>query len=188
MKAEGSTAGILWMTYEYRPEIFMPKACLNCGKPPPQTYLNYCDWECTVEHARKEGAVEVRPNGLPIRCVTASGLLLECEDGDHATYIFPVEVEYIGPAPKEYFGHYHGDSNTLTPATPEEVSQRKFETHALIYTDGHVALTLYEMCYAMWYLRKGELGGGSLWRKKEWKLTEESVKAIRARTIAIISD
>jgi len=65
--------------------------------------------------------------------------MLECGHGDHADYLFPVEV--VGADHPE-------DVAAGAPRFPE--------THALIYTDGQVALTLYECCYFMWRASDGE--------------------------------
>lgn len=115
-------------------------------------------WACVVEAAKLRGGQVVTPNGLPIRCIQSDGTMLEHEHGDHPDYRFPVEVEYVGPPPKD--GSY---SN---------------ETHALIYQDGSMALTLYECCYSMWGLRDGLCLGGFNERGK-WKLTPEALTKIR---------
>lgn len=146
-----------------------------CGNPgcnvTPPLHHNFCGWECSIEAAKKDGAIEHLPNDLPIKCINANGLLTECEHGDHLDYIFPVVVNYVGK-PKERTW-IDGDGNKK-PMTPAEVDDFANQTHALIYTDGSIAVTMYECCYAMWYLKSGELAGGSLWEKGEWKLSEES--------------
>lgn len=38
-------------------------ACKFCGKM--NKFMNFCDWKCHVEHAKKEGAVLHTPNNLP---------------------------------------------------------------------------------------------------------------------------
>lgn len=124
--------------------------CLNCKK---ECDFNYCDWNCHVESAEKAGGQVYTPNKLPIRCIKADGTMLEHEHGDHPDYKFPVVVKFIG---KREGDDYADD----------------FEEHALIYTDGCVAITLYEYCYAMWYLGNGELAAGRLWNKGDWKLEE----------------
>ncbi len=58
--------------------------------------------------------------------------------------------------------------------TEEERKRSNDQNHALLYTDGHVAVTIYECSYAMWYLNSGKIAGGSLWKKDEWKLSDES--------------
>jgi len=53
------------------------------------------------------------------------------------------------------------------------------EYHALIYTDGYIAVTMYEYCYAVWYINKNELLGGSLWHKNTCKISEDSLFDIK---------
>lgn len=136
--------------------------CDHCGKPTPP-HQRACSWDCIVAGARAGGAREHLPNGLPARCVRFDGLLTECEGGDHRTYLFPVEAEKIGAAPDDEY------------AT---------ETHALIYTDGCVAVTLYECCYYSWHPRQeGECFGAPSWtERKEWRLSAASCAAIAEHT------
>lgn len=95
----------------------------------------------------------IAPNGLPITCWRADAHL-EHEHADHPTYLFPVVAQIDG---------------------------EEWETHALIYTDGGIAVTMYEYCYAAWYVRDGELMGGSLWEKGAIRLAPESLEKIRTR-------
>jgi hypothetical protein len=53
------------------------------------------------------------------------------------------------------------------------------ETQALIYTDGVIALTMYEANYAIWSVRTGEPLGGRYQYPCE-RLSEESRKKIAA--------
>lgn len=154
------------------------KNCLNCSKE-IDGHVNYCNWDCHVEHARKEGCVDHRPNGLPVRCITASGLLTECEHGDHPDYKFPVVADYIGERDDKFI--WVGSEGERKPMTDEEFNGFSHETHALIYCDGSIAVTIYECCYAMWLMRDGSLAGGSLWKPKEWKLSDKSLAEIRTR-------
>lgn len=101
----------------------------------------------------------IAPNGLPITCWRANGDELEHPHADHPTYRFPVDVEWIGK----------GWEPDLEPV----------ETHALIYTDDFIALTISECCYALWALSDGE-GQGSLWKRGEWRLTDDARAKIRA--------
>ena len=80
------------------------------------------------------------------------------------TFLFPVVAEYIG------------ERGPL----PEWDRSYEPESHALIYTDGCVALTLYEYVYATWSARTGEFWSGKLWRKGELRLANESLAAIKA--------
>lgn len=153
-------------------------ACSGCGKE-CRSYMNYCSWECHVETLRAAGAVERRPNGLPVRCVMADGTLLEVSHGDHPDYKFPVDVEYVGPADpaRDDYTAVTGD-----PAPSDEAARAIWgETHALIYTDGCVAVTLYEHSYDMWLVRDGSPAASRMRRDpKAWRLTEASLEKIRA--------
>jgi len=54
------------------------------------------------------------------------------------------------------------------------------EWHALIYADEYIAITLYECCYAMWYLRENKNAGVSLWKNdSRWHFTAKSLKNIK---------
>ena len=99
------------------------------------------------------------PNGLPVTCVRFDGTELECEHGDHPTYLFPVTVEYIGAR----------EGLTEDDGHPE--------THALIYTDGRIAVTLHECLYQTWLLPEGEMHDA---RHRPWRLSPASVAAIAA--------
>src|ERR1019366_3328941 len=107
--------------------------CINCNKE-TQQYHNYCDgWECPVAFAKKNGGKEFLPNGLPIRCIRWDYAMFECEGGDHPDYKFPVTIEFVGEKdPLETYEYEYCD-----------------QTHALIYSDGFVALTLHEATYVM---------------------------------------
>lgn len=130
-------------------------ACVHCGQEAPP-HCNYCSWDCSVDEAKAGGGKVITPNGLPIRCIMADGTMLECEGGDHPTYLFPVTVE--------------------CPSCSEEYDM---QMHALIYTDGCVAVTIYEYCYAMWSVRDGKAWGGNLQRKTD-RLSAESLAKIAA--------
>lgn len=150
--------------------------CLNCGKE--NEYTNYCDWECGIEYAKKNGGQSYLPNGLPVGCIRHDGNMYEHEHGDHPDYKFPVTIEYIGKDP-DHGCCVDGAGNKI-PAS-EIGYDTNTETHALIYCDGSVAITMYECCYAMWHIRDNELAGGSLWKKGEWRFTEESWEKIYAK-------
>ena len=129
-----------------------------CGKE-LQPGHNYCDFLCMIEAAKAEGGVVFTPNGLPIKCIHANGNMYEHEHGDHPDYKFPVKVEYIGPIGEDEIHDY----TMMTGKEPsdEEAIRRFFsQTHALIYTDGTVAVTLYEARYAMWLVNSGKYLGG----------------------------
>jgi len=133
--------------------------CVQCGKPTEFAH-NYCGRDCMTAAWVSAGAIDYRPNGLPIRCWKANPpLMLEHEHGDHPTYKWPVVVEPIDGS----------------------IADRYAEDHALIYTDGVIALTLYECCYMMWHLGTGKLMHGPRWfEREEYRLAEDSRKKIVA--------
>ena len=107
------------------------------------------------------------PNGLPVKCILANGIGLECEGGDHPTYLFPVSVD----------GENH----------PEDEANEFYEypqTHALIYTDGSVALTLYECNYTLWSLRTGT-GLGGRYQDESDRLSEEIRAKIESYLVSL---
>lgn len=136
------------------------KLCENCGKPTP-IHANYCDWKCHVELAEKHGGSKIVPNGLPILCVKADGTMMEHESADHPTYKFPVDIEFIG----------------IHEPLPDWDDSYQPQCHALIYTDGNIALTMYEHSYAMWRLCDGRHMYGRMWDPR-WRLTQESIEKI----------
>lgn len=151
-------------TYEDRVKNWKG-VCAHCGKP-TSFACNYCDWDCQVAAWRATGAKEHLPNGLPIKCLPGEGLMLECEHGDHPTYIFPVTAQYIGTPPKGHEDEY-GD-----------------ETHALIYTDGWVALTIHECTFYLWHLASyGKLLYGPRGGETNYRLSDESIEKILAHCV-----
>lgn len=107
----------------------------------------------------------ISPNNLPISCVKFDGTMLEHEHGDHPDYKFPVTVEYRGVLPE---------------GLDEWDCSYKPETHALIYSDGCVAVTLYECTYGMFNLGDGGSITNKNWHK-DWFLTQSSIDEIRKR-------
>lgn len=145
--------------------------CVSCGGPTPR-YHNYCSWECSIQLAKRNGGVVHTPNNLPIRCIKHDNTMLEHAHGDHPDYKFPVVAEYMGKDPDKF--------KTRDEQTNELIHDGGTETHALIYTDGSIALTMYECCYTVWSLRDGAVLAEHLWYKKgEWKLNELSLTQIR---------
>jgi len=132
--------------------------CEFCNKE-IEKYLNYCSWNCHVFYAQSRGGNIHCPNNLPITCIMWDNRMLECEHGDHNDYKFPIEVEYKGEIPEDL---------------PEWDCSYENQIHALIYTDGSIALTLGEATYNLWFVNDG-------WGKieKDWKLTDESIKRIK---------
>lgn len=150
--------------------------CQHCKKP-CEKHHNYCSWACHIESAKAVGGVAHTPNGLPITTVRRDGNMYEHEHGDHPDYKFPVRVNYVGKLDTDEVEEI--ESTFGRPVTEEEARKFRGEVHALIYTDGSIALTMYECCYALWYLRKGTIGGGSMWKTGEWVLNPEDQKAIQ---------
>jgi len=149
--------------------------CPNCEKELPR-YLNYCDWDCGVALAKKAGGRVRTPNGLPIGCIKADNTMLEMEHGDHPDYKFPVEIEYIADLTDDD----RSDAELMGYETSDEdVRRSRHEKHALIYTDGNVALTMYECNYAMWHLRDGDSLGGRYAKQGVLRLSQESIEKIR---------
>jgi hypothetical protein len=141
-----------------------PWKCVYCGKETAPSH-NYCDGACVIAHASAEGGFVHTPNGLPVRCVRFDGLMTEMEGGDHPDYRFPVEIE----------------SYDVPYGAPETGIQLQYpQTEALIYTDGSIALTLYECNYSMWSLYDGDPLGGTLQSKSAF-LSEASRQEILAR-------
>lgn len=128
--------------------------------------MSYSDWNARVEWLlRQTGTRQHLPNNLPVRCIRHDGLMLECEGGDHQDYLFPVDAESTHPPEEVPGGH----------AIPFNQP-----SHALIYTDGNVALTLYECCYSLWHIgRDGEWISGTL-QDESYRLSRESVDKIKA--------
>ena len=153
-------------------------SCVNCGKETPAS-LNYCDWDCHVDYAKKCGGKVYCPNGLPIGSIKWNGNMYEHEHGDHLTYMFPVEVEFVGAITDDHAKE--AKSMFAHDMTDEQIRKSLRESHALIYTDGNVAITMHECCYAMWHVcRSGELlGDFMLWKKGDYRLSEESVEKIK---------
>lgn len=168
----------------------MTDACEICGKAEP------CDeWTCRVEMNRREGCPEYTPNNLPIRCIRADGMMLEHEHGDHIDYIFPVDVEYVGPPDEERYQLIDGEGNVEMMDEGWRFAQ-DHEEHALLYTNGSIAVTIYETCSTMWSLLSspkfnegkriddepaGLCIGSQLGHLEigKWKLTDESIQKIR---------
>ena len=129
-----------------------------CGKE-LQSGHNYCDFQCMIEAAKAEGGEVHTPNGLPIKSIHANANMYEHEHGDHPDYKFPVEIEYVGPIGEDEI-HDYTMITGKEPPNEEAVRRLNGQTHALIYTDGTVAVTLYECCYAMWSVKSGKYLGG----------------------------
>jgi hypothetical protein len=120
--------------------------------------------------------------------------MLEHEHGDHHDYIFPVDVEYCGPKDESRYELSDG-SNNISMMDDEWKYMTDHETHALLYANHSVAVTMYETCSSIWFLQeetRGPKGARVVVGKagrcvasqlyhledREWKLTEESLVKI----------
>ena len=122
-------------------------------------------WEERVAEAIEEGCEVIAPNNLPIMCQRAfDGALLEHEHASHPDYMFPIKSRYFGNDPEmlEEIKEFGNDT----------------ETHAVIYCDGIVAVTMYECNYAMWYTKDGT--GIGRYVEKDWRIIEEDLVKLRA--------
>jgi hypothetical protein len=130
--------------------IINQDVCEVCGKEIPKDYNHCPEWKCYIELNKRSGGKIFTPNNLPIRCVKADGTMLEHEHGDHIDYIFPVEVEYIGPKNDERYQLTDGLGNVeMMMRVGDSVDH---EEHALLYANYGVAVTIYETCPAAWEL------------------------------------
>ncbi len=139
------------------------KTCAGCDKE-VESYVNWCSWDCNVDAARRAGGMVICPNGLPIRCIRFDNAMLEHEHADHPDYKFPITIQYIG----------------VRDELPEWDSSYADESHALIYVDGSIALTLYECTYTVFSLDSGQNISGSYRKCSEWKIDQESLDRVRA--------
>ncbi len=140
----------------------------------------YRVWNCMVEElAKREGGAVRTPNGLPIGCIKHDGTMWEHEHGDHPSYMFPVDADYVGPIDDGHRGDYEAICGKL-PASDDEARRTYHETHALIYTDGNVAMTMYETCYTLWSVRTGDVIWSRLSKPGKHRLTVSSLDRIRA--------
>lgn len=137
------------------------KQCAYC-KREIEDAVNYCSWQCHIDEARALGGKVIAPNGLPATVIKFDGSMLEHEHADHPSYVFPVEIEYRGVVPE---------------GLDEWDCSYKPETHALIYTDGNIAITLYEHTYGAFFIADGSSWSNKNWHK-DWFLTKESIDKI----------
>lgn len=162
----------------------MGGTCLGCHGKAPGSH-NYCSWQCQIDLATRNGGKVINPNGLPIRSIRWDNTMLEHEHADHPAYKFPVKIEYIGQISDDDREEYMMMAGNEIVPDDEAVRKSESQTHALIYTDRSIALTMWEYCYAMWSLRDGEFIGGSLWKSKDYQLSEESREEIRRRCLNV---
>jgi hypothetical protein len=113
-----------------------------------------------IDEAKAQGGVVNCPNELPIACVKHDGTMWEHEHGDHPDYKFPVYVEFYGEEDPVMPG-FHGDN------------------HALIYTYGNIAMTMFEASYHVFKLSDGEVLMSNYLKKGEWRLSVESLEKVK---------
>lgn len=149
-------------------EIFIGQlaSCFHCGKE-CESFHNYCSSDCLIESAVKAGGRVIAPNGLPITCVRSDSTMLEHSFADHPTYMFPVKIEFVGQIPKSL--------------QPWDMSFES-ESHALIYTDGDIALTIYEHEYSLWSLSSGQPLASCYNQIHGWRLSAESIEQIKNKS------
>lgn len=178
------------------------KICEICGDDVPKNF-NYCSRiECAIELNKRDGGIAYTPNGLPISCIRADCNMYEHEHGDHPNYIFPIEIEYVGPKNDDRYKWIDGEGN-VSDMEEEWRYVTDHQTHALLYTNGSIAVTIYETCSSAWMLNPfvqefkdgvrlpkeeveieqakaiGVCLGGNLLSPGEWKITQESLIKIR---------
>lgn len=115
------------------------------------------------------------PNNLPVKCFRQNGDMLEHAHADHPDYKYPVEIKYVG----EITDKIISDFKAMTGREPDKNEDPRdlyHETHGLIYTDGCVAITIYENSYAMWSCRDGKNMGGNMWNSADYKLDINNFK------------
>lgn len=119
-------------------------------------------WEERIADAIAVGGRVIAPNHLSIKCLRYDGAVMEHEHADHPDYKFPVVADFVGPVPRDLL-----DCDAYCP-----------ETHALIYTDGSVAVTVHECTYSTWLVSDGKCIGGQHGELDDWRLSEASRAAI----------
>ena len=98
--------------------------CAYCNKPIDR-WLNYCDYVCQIDHAKTNPNCKIiTPNRLPITVITHDYKLMEHYNADHKDYMFPIQITDPNYEENNYMA-------------------------ALLYTDGHVVISLYEGTYKM---------------------------------------
>lgn len=115
----------------------------------------------SMEEIINEARKPILPNGLPARAFRYDGAILECEHGDHPTYIHPLIA--VNP-------------------DADGVDEANVRCLALIYRDDSIALTLDECVYEMWFIASG-MPVGSRPQSVGWRLTPESVASLQAGAI-----
>lgn len=154
------------------------RVCEICGAE-IHKFHNYCPkTECMIELTKRAGGVAYTPNNLPIRCFRHDGLMLECEHGDHPDYLFPVDIEFVGAiedSDREDFRQVSGKEEF----TDDDVRHYMGESHALLYANSSVAVTIYETSSYAWRLLEETAGFPlSLSVTNRWRLSDASLAKI----------
>lgn len=128
--------------------------------------MNECELTTAVcfKYVGNSSTKVIAPNKEPLTFFNGKRAM-EHEHADHPTYMFPVIMEYFGEVPEL-----------------EKWDQWSYQPqfHALIYTDGCIAVTLYEYVFAVTYLRKNLVEHGSLWKNEKWRLRADSLEKVLA--------
>ena len=140
-------------------------ACQHCGGE-TRPAENYCSWACHVQEALAQNGARICPNGLPVRCVRADGVVMEHMHADVEGYLFPVEVDG------------EDDAESIAAGCREYPA-----SHAFLGEQEGALLTVYEFCEYRWRaddgtplaghhqyaherLSKGALDAIQAWREK----------------------
>lgn len=107
----------------------------------------------------------------------------ECDDHPHFRGVV-LEACLRDDVPDDEWNDSHGVDIT---ATMPVALRRNVEHHGPIYTDGFIALTIYETCYCMWRVRDGGCVGGSLWPPGSMALSPDSLAALRRHADGVLS-
>lgn len=138
---------------------YRPVNCEHCGIETTPN-LHYCSWACRIKAAVAAGGKELLPNGLFIECINANNDMLEVQHGDHPDYITRLDI----------------DGENADPEYPEYP-----QAHALIYTDGYIALTMYEASYYIWAVLTGLPLGGRYQSGNQPRLSPAAMADIQQR-------
>lgn len=152
--------------------------CVFCNKECP-TLQNYCSWNCMLDEAKAAGGAVNTPNNLPIRVIDFNGDMWEHSHANHPNYKFPVDVEFIGTLTDDDIQDYRICCGK-DPLDDEKLRNFKRETHALIYTDGNIALTMFEYNYYIFNVMNGKLIGAPHWAELQRKLCDTACTQIKS--------
>lgn len=146
--------------------------CSHCGKV-TSGWLPFCGPECQLAYMTHQSKGKIiAPNNLRLCCWRADGTMMEHSHADHPTYMYPVPVNFTGPIDDKHREDFEMVSGRV--GTDQEIRDYFQEWHALIYTDGSMAVTIYECSYYMWWLRDGHpQNGAAIWGNLRMGLKSE---------------